>query len=116
MADYLARMRSAYGRAKPAGQKEIPAEPAKASSSKAAPKAAAYYEVDGGEWYWWDGAWGDKWEPKKKKKKKNKYTEAEWEQWYKEHPEEDTESSQTPRRPAEPETPPPAGTRFSSTS
>ena len=108
MADYLARMRSVYGKAIPAEPKEKPAETTRASSSKAAPKAAAYYEVDGGEWYWWDGAWGDKWEPKKKKKKKNKYTEAEWEQWYKEHPEEDTESSQTPRRPAEPETPPPA--------
>ena len=107
MADYLARMRSVYGKAIPAEPKEKPAETTRASSSKAAPKAAAYYEVDGGEWYWWDGAWGDKWEPKKKKKK-NKYTEAEWEQWYKEHPEEDTESSQTPRRPAEPETPPPA--------
>ena len=72
-----------------------------------APKAAAYYEVDGGEWYWWDGAWGDKWEPKKKKKKK--HTEAEWEQWYEEHPKGDTgtESSKTPRKPAEPETPPP---------
>ena len=70
-----------------------------------APKAAAYYEVDGGEWYWWDGAWGDKWEPKKKKKK---HTEAEWEQWYEEHPKGDTgtESSKTPRKPAEPETPP----------
>ena len=108
MADYLARMRSVYGKAIPAEPREKPAETTRASSSKAAPKAAAYYEVDGGEWYWWDGAWGDKWEPKKKKKKKNKYTEAEWEQWYKEHPEEDTESSQTPRRPAEPETPPPA--------
>jgi len=43
-----------------------------------APKAAAYYEADGREWYWWDGACGDKWEPKKKKKKK--HTEAEWEQ------------------------------------
>ena len=50
------------------------------SELKAAPKAAAYYEVDGGEWYWWDGSWGDKWEPKKKKKKKNKYTAEEWEQ------------------------------------
>ena len=30
------------------------------SELKAAPKAAAYYEVDGGEWYWWDGSWGDK--------------------------------------------------------
>jgi len=108
IADYLTRMRSVYGKEKPAGPTEIPAEPAQASSSKAAPKAAAYYEVDGGDWYWWDGAWGDKWEPKKKKKKKNKHTEAEWEHWYKEHPDEDTESSQTPRRPAEPETPPPA--------
>ena len=104
--DYLARMRSLYGKGKTAGPKESPAEPVQASSSKAAPKAAAYYEVDGGEWYWWDGSWGDKWEPKKKKK--NKHMGDEWEQWYKEHPEEDTESSQTPRRPTEPETPPPA--------
>jgi len=57
MVDYLARMRSVYGKARPAGPKEIPAEPA-SSSIEAAPKAAAYYEVDGGEWYWWDGAWG----------------------------------------------------------
>ena len=28
-------------------------------------KAAAYHEVDGGELYWWDGEWGDNWEPKK---------------------------------------------------
>ena len=107
-ADYLTRMRSVYGKGKPAEPRESPAEPVQASFSKAAPKAAAYYEVDGGEWYWWDGAWGDKWEPKKKK---NKHTEAEWEQWYEEHPEGDTgtESSKTktPRKPAEPETPPP---------
>ena len=70
MADYLARMRSVYGKARPAGPKEKPAETTQASSSKAAPKAAAYYEVDGGEWYWWDGAWGDKWSRKRKRRRR----------------------------------------------
>jgi len=60
MADYLARIRSVYGRAIPAEPREKPAKTTRASSSKAAPKAAAYYEVDGGEWYWWDDIWGDK--------------------------------------------------------
>ena len=110
MADYLARMRSVYGKAKPAEPKESSAGQGQSSSSKAAPKAADYYEVDGGEWHWWDGTWRDKWGPKKKRKKKSKHTEAEWEQWYKEHQEDETgtESSKTPRRPAEPEDPPPA--------
>ena len=47
MADYLARMRSVYGKAIPAEPREKLAETTRASSSKAAPKAAAYYEVDG---------------------------------------------------------------------
>ena len=48
---------------------------AQSKAAKVAPKA----KVDGGDRYWWDGDWGEKWEPKKKKRKK-KYTPEEWEE------------------------------------
>eukprot|EP00435_Cladocopium_sp_Y103_P001653 s4424_g1.t1 len=62
-------------------------------------EAANYYEVDGGEWLWWDeNGWGEKWVPgQKKKKKKRKYTKEEWDEWYRQHPEMEESESSTPR-------------------
>lgn len=119
-AGYLARIRSMYGKERPTEPKSkegdveprVPASSSAAPSkaTTAAPNAANYYQVDGGDWYWWDGSWG-KHEPKKKRKKK-KYTKEEWEQWCKDHPKEaeakDTgaSTSRKPVAPPEPEHPP----------
>ena len=118
-AEYMKRIWSVYGKegSASAGPKEGGLETSEVASSSKAPskaanaapkaKAANYYQVAGGDWYWWDGEWGDKWEPKKKRKKK-KYMAEEWEEWMEQNPEEDTGSS-TPghRRPTEPDQPPP---------
>lgn len=91
MVDYFVRMRLVYGKVIFVELREKFVETIRVFFFKVVFKVAVYYEVDGGEWYWWDGVWGDKWESKKKKKKKNKYIEVEWEQWYKEYSEEDIE-------------------------
>eukprot|EP00435_Cladocopium_sp_Y103_P070601 s890_g35.t1 len=94
---YRARLRSIYGKAKPSPP--TPVESKAAASTPAKPKAANYYEVDGGEWLWWDeNGWGEKWEPgKKNKEKKRKYTQEEWDEWFRQHPEEMESESSTPR-------------------